>query len=86
MATIFDRLKKIIVDQLGVNEEQVTPSASFVDDLNADSLDLVELIMAIEEEFSTPEIKLEIPDEDAEKIVTVRDAIDYLRDHGVEDQ
>lgn len=85
MATIFDRLKKIIVEQLGVSEEQVTPSASFVDDLNADSLDLVELIMAIEEEFSTPEQKLEIPDEDAEKIATVQDALDYLRDRGVGD-
>lgn len=85
MATIFDRLKKIIVEQLGVSEEQVTPSASFVDDLNADSLDLVELIMAIEEEFSTPEQKLEIPDEDAEKITTVQDALDYLRDRGVGD-
>ncbi len=86
MATIFERLKKIIVEQLGVSEEQVTPSASFIDDLNADSLDLVELIMAIEEEFSTPEMKLEIPDEDAEKIITVQDAIDYLRDRGIEDK
>lgn len=85
MATIFERLKKIIVEQLGVSEEQVVPSASFVDDLNADSLDLVELIMAIEEELSTPEMKLEIPDEDAEKIVTVQDAIDYIRDRGVEE-
>lgn len=85
MSTVYERLKKIIVEQLGVNGDQVTPSASFVDDFNADSLDLVELIMAIEEEFSTPEHKLEIPDEDAEKIVTVQDAINYLRDRGVED-
>jgi len=85
VSTVYERLKKIIVEQLGVNGDQVTPSASFVDDFNADSLDLVELIMAIEEEFSTPEHKLEIPDEDAEKIVTVQDAINYLRDRGVED-
>lgn len=85
MAPVFERLKKLIVEQLGVDEEQVVPSASFVDDLNADSLDLVELIMAIEEEFSSPEKKLEIPDEDAEKIATIQDAIDYLREHGIED-
>ncbi len=85
MATVYERLKKIIVEQLGVNGDQVMPSSSFVDDFNADSLDLVELIMAIEEEFSTPEQKLEIPDEDAEKIATVQDAISYLRDRGIED-
>jgi len=83
--TVYERLKKIIVEQLGVNGDQVTPSASFVDDFNADSLDLVELVMALEEEFSTPEHKLEIPDEDAEKIATVQDAINYLRDRGIED-
>jgi acyl carrier protein len=85
VSTVYERLKKIIVEQLGVNGDQVTPSASFVDDFNADSLDLVELIMALEEEFSTPEHKLEIPDDDAEKIVTVQDAINYLRDRGIED-
>ncbi len=85
MATVYDRLKKIIVEQLGVDEQEVVPTASFVDDLGADSLDLVELIMSIEEEFSTPSQKIEIPDEDAEKIVTVQDAIDYLKDLGVED-
>lgn len=85
MNTVYERLKKIIVEQLGVNGDQVTPSASFVDDFNADSLDLVELVMALEEEFSTPEHKLEIPDEDAEKIATVQDAINYLRDRGIED-
>ena len=83
MASVFERLKKIIVEQLGVDEDQVIPSASFVEDLNADSLDLVELIMAIEEEFSDTQNKLEIPDEDAEKIVTVQGVIDYLRDHGI---
>ena len=86
MATVFERLKKIAVEQLGVEEEEVVSSASFVDDLGADSLDLVELIMALEEEFSNPTQKVEIPDEDAEKIVTVQDAIDYLKDLGIEDE
>jgi acyl carrier protein len=85
VATIFGRLKKIIVDQLGVEEKQVVPTASFQDDLGADSLDLVELIMSIEEEFSTPAKKVEIPDEDAEKLGTIQDAIDYLKGLGVED-
>lgn len=68
------RVKEIIVEQLGVEEEQVTPEASFIDDLGADSLDTVELIMAIEEEFD-----VEIPDEEAEKIITVKDAIGYVK-------
>jgi len=85
VAIIFERLKRIVVEQLGVEAEEVVPSASFIDDLGADSLDLVELIMSLEEEFSNPARKIEIPDEDAEKIVTVQDAIDYLKDHGVED-
>ena len=85
MATVFERLKKIVVEQLGVDDEEVVPSASFVDDLGADSLDLVELIMALEEGFSNPSHKIEIPDEDAEKIIIVQDAIDYLRDMGIED-
>lgn len=70
------RLTKMIAEQLGVEEAQVVPSASFADDLNADSLDLVELIMSIEEEFG-----VEIPDEDAEKIATVGDALTYLKEH-----
>jgi acyl carrier protein len=74
-AETYDRLKKIVVEQLGVDEEQVTPEASFVDDLNADSLDLVELIMSLEEEFGA-----EISDEDAEKIRTVQDAVDYVEE------
>jgi len=74
--SVFDRVKKIIVEQLGVDENEVVPTASFVEDLNADSLDLVELIMSLEEEFG-----LEISDEDAEKIVTVQDAIDYINEH-----
>ena len=85
MPKIYERLKKIVVEQLGVEDGDVVPSANFVDDLGADSLDLVELIMALEEEFSNPSRKIEIPDEDAEKIVTVQDAIDYLKDLGVED-
>ncbi len=85
MATIFERIKKIAVEQLGVEEQEVVPSASFVDDLGADSLDLVELIMSFEEEFSNPSQKVEIPDEDAEKIITVQDTIDYIKDLGIED-
>jgi acyl carrier protein len=85
LATIFERLKKIVIDQLGVEDEQVVPSASFTDDLNADSLDLVELVMAIEEKFSDDNRELRISDEDAEKLKTVQDAIDYLRELGVED-
>ena len=85
MVTIFERVKKIAVEQLGVEEQEVVPSASFVDDLGADSLDLVELIMSLEEEFSNPSQKVEIPDEDAEKIVTVQDTIDYIKDLGIED-
>lgn len=86
MATILARLGKITVEQLGVEEKEVVPSASFVDDLGADSLDLVELIMAMEEEFSNTSRKIEIPDEDAEKILTVQDAIDYIKDLGIPDE
>ena len=73
---IFEKVKSIIVEQLGVTETSVTMEASFIDDLGADSLDIVELIMALEEEFDT-----EIPDADAEKIVTVSDVFDYIKDH-----
>lgn len=86
MATVFERVRKIIVDQLGVEEEEVVPTASFVDDLNADSLDLVELIMSMEEEFTNGDHTVEISDEDAEKIATVQDAVDYVKDHGIEDE
>lgn len=85
MATVFERVKKVVVEQLGVDEKEVVPTARFVDDLGADSLDLVELVMAFEEEFSTPSHKVEIPDEDAEKIVTVQNAVDYVTDQGVKD-
>lgn len=73
---IFEKVKGIIVEQLGVADTAVTLEASFIDDLGADSLDIVELIMALEEEFDT-----EIPDADAEKVVTVGDVVDYIKDH-----
>ncbi len=86
MATTYERLRSLIVEQLGVEESQVTPNASFADDLNGDSLDLVELIMSMEEEFSKEGVELEISDEDAEKIQTVQDAVDYIREAGIEDE
>jgi len=76
MPSLGEKVKSIIVDQLGVSESEVTDTASFVDDLGADSLDTIELVMAFEEAFG-----LEIPDEDAEKIKTVRNAIDYIESH-----
>jgi acyl carrier protein len=85
MATVFERVKKVVVEQLGVEEKDVVATARFVDDLGADSLDLVELVMALEEEFTTPAQKIEIPDDDAEKIVTVQNAVDYVTDLGVKD-
>ena len=79
MATIFERIKAIVVEHLGVEAGEVKPTSSFVEDLGADSLDLVELIMSLEEQFSSPTRKVEIPDDDAEKIVTIQDAITTLR-------
>jgi acyl carrier protein len=76
VSTTYERLKKLVVEQLGVEEDEVKPEASFVDDLNADSLDLVELIMSLEEEFG-----MEISDEDAEKIKSVGDAQEYIEEH-----
>lgn len=76
MSTLEERVKKIIVEQLGVKEDEVVEEASFVDDLGADSLDTVELVMALEEEFG-----VEIPDEEAEKIKTVKEAVDYVNQH-----
>ena len=73
---VFEKVKRIIVEQLGVAETAVTMEASFIDDLGADSLDIVELIMALEEEFD-----IEIPDADAEKVVSVGDVVDYIKDH-----
>ena len=75
-SSVEDKVKQIIVEQLGVDESEVTPTASFIDDLGADSLDTVELVMALEEGFG-----MEIPDEDAEKITTVKDAISYIESH-----
>ncbi|MDH3257430.1 MAG: acyl carrier protein [Nitrospinota bacterium] len=76
MMSVEDKVKEIIVDQLGVDEKQVTGTAAFIDDLGADSLDIVELVMALEEAF-----EIEIPDEDAEKIVNVEHAINYINKH-----
>ena len=73
---VFDKVKNIIVEQLGVSETAVTPEASFIDDLGADSLDIVELVMALEEEFD-----IEIPDSDAEKVVTVEDVVEYIKEN-----
>ena len=73
---MFDKLKEIIADKLGVNEDEITMESTFIDDLGADSLDIVELVMAIEEEFD-----IEIPDSDAEKVVTVGDVVDYIKEN-----
>ncbi|MDD4924185.1 MAG: acyl carrier protein [Dehalococcoidales bacterium] len=78
MTTIPERTKKVIMNKLGVNESSIVPTAIFTTDLGADSLDLVELIMAFEEEFSTPDKQIKIPDEDANKLKTVKDVNDYL--------
>ena len=86
MATIFERVKKIIAEQLGVDEGNITPKTSFVEDLNADSLDLVELIMSLEEEFGQGSQAFEISDEDAEKIITVQDAVNYIIEHVGDDE
>ena len=86
MATILERLTRIIVKQLGVEDKKVVPSASFVGDLGADSLDLVELLISIEEEFSNPSQKIEIPDDDAENMLTVQDAVDYIKGIGIRDK
>lgn len=86
MASVLERVTKIVVEQLGVEESEVSTTASFVDDLGADSLDLVELVMSLEEEFSKSGQKVEIPDEDAEKLQTVQTAVDYITDLGVKDE
>ena len=85
MATVYDRVKNVVVDRLGVEESAITLEASFVDDLNADSLDLVELIMAFEEEFSDEELTLKISDEDAEQIRTIQNAVEFIKSKGVSD-
>ena len=83
--SLIERVQSVVAEKLSVDEDEVIPDASFTDDLNADSLDLVELIMAFEEEFSSDDVQIEISDEDAEEITTVQAAIDYLRENGVED-
>lgn len=85
MPTVLERVQKIVADRLGVEESAVVPDASFIDDLNADSLDVVELIMAFEEEFSKDGDPIEIPDEDAEKLTRVQAAVDYLKGKGAKD-
>ncbi len=82
MPAVFERVRKIIAEQLGVEESEIEPQTSFVEDLNADSLDLVELIMSLEEEFSKEGKAIEISDEDAEKIVTVQDAVNFIQEQG----
>lgn len=84
MASVLKRLKQIIAEQLGVDEESITLLSSFVDDLNIEPSDLAELITAVEQEFSTPKRKLQIHDEDIKKIVTVQDLVDCLHDYGIE--
>ena len=85
MATLMERVREVVAEKLSVDESEVVADASFTDDLNADSLDLVELIMAFEEEFSTDDVSLEISDEDAEGIQTVQQAVDYLHANGIDD-
>ena len=83
--SLLNRVQKIVAEKLSVDESEVLPEASFTEDLNADSLDLVELIMAFEEQFSSDDVNIEISDEDAEGITTVQAAIDYLRENGIDD-
>lgn len=85
MASLMERVQEVVAEKLSVDESEVVPDASFTEDLNADSLDLVELIMAFEEEFSTDDVTLEISDEDAENIQTVQQAVDYLLANGIDD-
>ena len=85
MTTVLERVQTVVADKLSVETSEVIPDASFTDDLNADSLDLVELIMSMEEEFSGDGTEIEISDEDAEKIQSVQDAIDYLKDQGIDE-
>ena len=85
MATVLERVQKIVAERLGKNESEVTPEASFTEDLEADSLDLVDLILAFQDEFSTKDNPIEISDEDAETLVRVQDAITYLTNRGVTD-
>ena len=85
MSSIYERLKRVIMDRLGVEPEQVIPGASLTKDLGADSIEMVELIMSIEDEFSDISQALQIPDEDMDKMVTIQDTVDYLRGIGIRD-
>jgi acyl carrier protein len=85
LATVYERIKTIVIDKLGVDDSDVKEESSFTEDLNADSLDLVELIMAFEEEFTTDEVPVEISDDEAGKILTIQDAVNYIKEHGVPD-
>jgi len=85
LATVLERVRTIVAERLGVEESAVVPSASFTEDLQADSLDLVDLILALQDEFSTDDNPIEISDEDAEGLVKVEDALKYLKEHGVTD-
>ena len=85
LASLMERVQEVVAEKLSVDESEVVPGASFTEDLNADSLDLVELIMAFEEEFSTDDVTLEISDEDAEGIQTVQQAVEYLVANGIEE-
>ncbi len=85
MPSVYERVKTIVVDKLNVDEADVNEESSFVENLEADSLDLVELIMAFEEEFSTEDKELRISDEDAGSIATIKDAVKYIKDHGIAD-
>ena len=85
MATVYERIKTIVIDKLGVDDSDVKEESSFTEDLNADSLDLVELIMAFEEEFTTSDNPVEISDDDAGQILTIHDAVNYIKERGVQD-
>jgi acyl carrier protein len=85
LATIFERLKRVVMERLGVDEDQVTPTASFIRDLNADSIELIELVMSIEDEFSDSSHKIEIPDEELDNLATIQDVVSYLNGLGVSD-
>jgi acyl carrier protein len=85
LAKIFEKIKKILVDELGVDESLIEPSASFIDDLNMDPNDIAEFFTTVEDNFSRPGNKFEIPDTDADNIITVQDMIDYLQESGIDD-
>ena len=85
MAKIFEKIKKILVDELGVDESLIEPSASFIDDLNMDPNDIAEFFTTVEDNFSRPGNKFEIPDTDADNIITVQEMIDYLQESGIDD-